>query len=258
MLRTLTIVSLAAGGLFTAFNQDTSKPTGQTGPVHGQDRNSQEKNTAHASATTDGYLAKWISVGQSSTVELSRFAESRATDPEVKRFATNMLADHQALMLKLAPFVKSMGRSGAIEAGAPSDLGRQPERRNGDQNPADRPQDDRSGRDAGSREGGDLDHAALFDELGRQCVLSSRKELETKQGAEFDRCYVGMMVMSHKIDNDALTVFQRHSTPEFRSVLADAQRKTEGHLSTAKDFMQRLERKSLAALKGSTGADGTK
>jgi predicted outer membrane protein len=247
MLRTFAIVSLAAGGVLATFNQETSKPTGQTTSTSRQDRSAQDKN---ASATTDGYLAKWISVGHSNVIELSRLAESRATDPEVKRFATKMVADHQGLTQKLAPFVKLQGRSSAIEAGSPTDRGRQGDRDPSDRNPADRPQGERAPSDMNARGDGELNHAALFEELGQQCLQSSRKELEGKQGAEFDRCYVGMMLVSHKIDNDALIVFQRHATPDLKPVLAEAQSKTEGHMSTAKDFAQRMERKALGSLKG--------
>ncbi len=253
MLRTFAIVSLAAGGILATFDQETSKPTSQTAPTSRQDRSGQEKNSAHASATSDGYLAKWISVGHNNVIELSRLAESRATDPEVKRFATKMVADHQALTQKLAPFAKLQGRTGMIEAGSPTDGGRQTDR-----NPSDRPQGDRAPSDMNARGNGEINHAALFDELGQQCLLSSRKELEAKQGAEFDRCYVGMMLVSHKIDNDALIVFQRHATPELKPVLAEAQTKTEGHLNTAKDFAQRLERKAFASLKGEPGLDDRK
>lgn len=232
MLRTFTFVLLTAGGVFSALPQD-SKPKTQPVTSGRQDKTDQDS-LKHAAKMGDSYFAKWVSTTQVNQVELSRIAQQRATDPEVKRLATTMVDDHQALVQQLLPFTSGSGRPGASGSVPPSNgTGRS------DQAPA------------APRTGatGELDHSALFDELGQQCLLTARNELSAKQGAEFDRCYTMMMVGSHSMSNDMLVVFQRHTTPELAAVLADAQVKTTAHLTMAKDLAQRLERKDNPARK---------
>ncbi|MCY3003092.1 MAG: DUF4142 domain-containing protein [Planctomycetota bacterium] len=237
MLRTFTIVLLSAGGIFAALPQDTSKPKPQPVTSGRQDKADQDS-LKQASKIGDSYFAKWASTTQSNLIELSRIAQQRATDPEVKRFATMMVEDHQACVQKLVPFTSGSGRPGASGSVPPV---------NGSSNGNGKP--DQAPAATRTNASGELDHAALFDELGQQCLLTARNELASKQGAEFDRCYTMMMVASHSMSGDMLVVFQRHVTPELAVVLADAQTKTSAHLATAKDLAQRLERKDIPARK---------
>lgn len=233
MLRTFSIALLSAGGIFAALPQDTSKPKAQPVTSGRQDKVGQD-DLKRATKLSDSYFAKWASVSQVNQIELSRMAQQRAVDPEVKRLATMMVDDHLALERQLLPFASFAGRPNASENVPPV---------NGNGRPA---QDPAAARTNAS---GELDHAALFDELGQQCLMTARNELATKQGAEFDRCYTLMMVGSHSMSNDMLIVFQRHATPELAAVLADAQAKIGVHLSKAKELAQRLERKEIPARK---------
>ena len=70
----------------------------------------------------------------------------------------------------------------------------------------------------------ELDHVALLKELGRECLSSSRRALEEKQGADFDRCYVVMAIGAHMKANDAMTVFQRHASDGLAIEIGKAQR----------------------------------
>ena len=235
MFRTFTIVLLSAGGIFAALPQDSKPKPAQPVTTGRQDKAGQD-NLKQSTKLSDSYFAKWASVTQANQIELSRMAQQRATDPEVKRLATMMVDDHQALEQQLKPFTTSSGRSTTTETAPPVNG-------NGNGRPDQAPAATRT------NASGELDHAALFDELGQQCLLTARNELATKQGAEFDRCYTMMMVGSHSMSNDMLVVFQRHATPELAAVLAAAQAKTTAHLTMAKDLAQRLERKDIPARK---------
>jgi predicted outer membrane protein len=249
MLRTFAILSLAAGGVLASVTQEPPKPgtppvtTGRqdAGQSTGQSTGQRERRSGQVSNASDTYFAKWVSIAQLNQIELSRLAQERATDLDVKRFAAKMVEDHQALLQKLAPFGVRPTRSVAADSATPG-KGVGPS--------------DRAGSAEGSSSGAQIDHIALFEELGEQCLRTARNELESKQGAEFDACYVGMMVGAHAANNDMLTVFQRHASVELKAVLADVQTKVASHSSVAKELAQRLMRKANPARKDEPALDG--
>jgi predicted outer membrane protein len=237
MLRTFAIVSLAAGGVLATVTQEPPKSGAQPVTTSRQDAG----RSGQVSNASDTYFAKWVSIAQTNQIELSRLAQERATDLDVKRFAGKMVEDHQALLQKLAPFGARPTRSVAADSAAPG-KGVGPS--------------GQTGSSEGSSSNGEIDHIALFEELGEQCLRTARNELESKQGAEFDACYVGMMVGAHAANNDMLTVFQRHASMELKAVFADMQTKLAAHSSTAKELAQRLMRKANPARKEEPALDG--
>lgn len=191
---------------------------------------------AHA-GKADGILAGWLLVDNNNEVALAQLAVQRAQDNEVKQFAQKMIDDHRAMGAKLQPFASLSG----LAATPP---GQTPGRENMD----DPDSKTRDGRPTPAGFGGsELDHAALIQELGQQCLATARKDLEAKSGAEFDRCYMGMMIGAHNKANDMLTVFQRHSTSELKTVLGEGQKTVATHLQHAKDIAKRLDGSREAA-----------
>lgn len=243
MLRNLAIVTLLASSTLAVFSAETS-PSGFGSEVIRQGEYTRPN--ADAVRTTDGYLAKWLSVAHLNQVELARVALKRSTDTEVQRFAQTMIDDHEELNGKLSRYVVA----GNLPKAPAPDKPNSP-----DGNPS--PQDRERSRSDGQRNGG-LDHSAFFEELGAQSLSTARSELEAKQGPEFDRCYVTMVVGSHLMHNDMTLVFQRHVSPELKTVLSEAQAATKKHLSVAREFAQRLERKASVAKKDEAPAKPVK
>jgi predicted outer membrane protein len=194
-------------------------------------------------------LATWLLVENQNEIELAKIAQQRATHPEVKRFAEQMIQDHQQMAQKLQPIATAAGYTGAganglANAGTPgSDKSTGTDRndKTGTGNPLGRTQEAAAGRNAS---GGEFDHIALVQDLGRQCLSTARTELEKKQGAEFDRCYMGMAVMAHAKVNDQMTVFPRYASSSFANVIADGQKTVAMHLEHAKDLCKQLESES--------------
>ena len=62
-----------------------------------------------------------------------------------------------------------------------------------------------------------------------------------KSGAEFDQCYMFGQVMAHMGMVDALTVFAKHASPEFRQKLDKALQTTKRHLAEAQQIAESLE-----------------
>lgn len=188
----------------------------------------------------DGLLAFWLSVDSKNVVTLSRLAQQRATDSEVKRFAATMLTEHEQLLAKLRPFAKDIDTTGKDGSNAGRDA-----------NGRDANGRDANGRDtsralpAGNQRGDAYPHSKLLQELGDQCLASTQAELEQKNGPQFDRCFMSMAVAGQMHAHDKLTVFERHVTGEFKTVVAEAQQAARMHLDEAKVLLTKLESKDL-------------
>jgi predicted outer membrane protein len=79
-------------------------------------------------------------------------------------------------------------------------------------------------------------------EMAERCLASSRQELESKQGAKFDMCYVGMQIGAHMHMVDATSVLQKHVSPELQQIFSEANQSTEQHLQHARRLMETLEK----------------
>ena len=42
--------------------------------------------------------------------------------------------------------------------------------------------------------GGSLDWVSIHKQIGQQCLESTKKELSSKQGGDFDQCFIGQQV----------------------------------------------------------------
>jgi predicted outer membrane protein len=245
MMRILPII-LLSGTAMAAISQTPSQnpprpdstrpPTGQ----ESQDKTGQDKTQDPTRATspsstgspeakqTDGFLATWLVVGNNNEVALAQLAQTKATDPEVKQFAQKMIEDHKQMAQKLQPFASSVSgtATGALDkpaAGSPQN--------------------------ASFERMGGFDHVGLIQDLGQQCLQSAKRELEQKQGAEFDRCFMGMAVGAHMKANDMLTVFQQHASSSLKPVLSEGQKTVATHLQHAKDLAKKMETKVSATAK---------
>jgi predicted outer membrane protein len=265
-------VLLLTVGVSTAMTLSAQEnPASRT--TTGQDPMREQTTSRGQNATeADGILATWLLVENNNEIALSQIAQQRAQDPEVKQFAQSMVEAHRQMAQGLQPFAGDVGFSGsAIDASAPLSRPTDPKTTGTDPKvpetdpqptatdpkpmgttPAGVPQEAGAGRTTDARTTGlpsmqHLDHVALLKELGRECLASSREALEQKQGAEFDRCYVGMAIGAHMKANDAMTVFQRHASTDLAIEIGKAQRMVASHLEQAKALGKRLEGQKPAA-----------
>jgi len=260
-------MSAAVGSTLIARPQqqpDPAHPRGQGDPTQAQPgQRDPTSATGASSRMDDGILATWILIENNNEIELSQLAATRASDPEVKQFAQKMVDEHRAMGGKLQTFASVAGYTGSSAGRAPGGAsnasGTDSGRSAGDgakptdgSKPAGDPgkqadPTDRASPGSTRATASGIDHVALLQELGSQCLQSARKELEAKSGAEFDRCYTGMALGAHMKVNDQLTVFQRHASPELRSVFAEGQKTVQAHLEHAKQLAKKLEGKSSAS-----------
>ena len=267
-MRSLSLLLLATPLLTLPQENPTQRPRPGAQPE------STERGTANRS---DGLLAGWVLIDSNNEIALAQIAEQRSRNQEVKQFAQQMIADHRELAQKLQRYASSAGFSTTmpgITGGVPRRDG-DDDGRNGDDDRNDgerergtgttqgqqpRPGETRPGETPGATgfgaSTGEVNHVQLIQELGKQCLESTRKELEQRSGADFDRFYMNLAVAAHMRTNDTLTVFERHASGEVRNVLSEGKRKVESHLERAKDLCKRFEDESYGSKNGDGRMDG--
>jgi predicted outer membrane protein len=106
--------------------------------------------------------------------------------------------------------------------------------------PADRPAGE-ARLPAGEAAGGELNWVRIHDEVSQQCLASAKKELGSKEGAEFDKCYINMAIGSHQKGIDMDQVFLKHASQQFKGDLQAGIKMATTHLEQAKSICKQLE-----------------
>ena len=104
-----------------------------------------------------------------------------------------------------------------------------------------------SGRDSRTESGACTSHGGVLNlkrEIADQCLASAHRELDNKSGKEFAQYYIGMQIGAHMYVVDAMTVFQRHASPELRQTIAAGEETAQGHLQMAKNIMKQQSQRA--------------
>jgi len=203
--------------------------------------------------TADHRFATCVAYANQVEVAMARIANQKSKNSEVKQFAEMMLQDHEQFLRKLEKFAPEAARkealAGASGASRTNDrgtgrAGTQTEiqqTRGNEQNESPRV---RTG-DNRSETGGDqqraVNSAEIEKELAEQCITSARRKLESKNGDDFDKCYMHDQVAKHAEMKDKLMVFQRHASRELSSILSEGLKTTEDHLAKAEEIAKSLD-----------------
>lgn len=152
---------------------------------------------------TDHQIASWLLVDNRGEIQLARLAQENASSDEVKKLAKHLIDEHSRTVEDLQEF---------------------------------------AGRGRGSRQQTQgLNLIRLKQQLGQQCVASAEEELNQKDGAEFDKCFVGMQIAMHMQMLDTLKVFSRYASEELDEIIEEAEQTNEEHLKRAKKLIKQLE-----------------
>jgi len=211
---------------------------------------------ANAYASKDWQLTQLLIIDNQGEIELAQLAAERSENDDVKAFAKKMLEDHQAMLNSLQKIShegqQAQGQPGQPGAGSTAAGQGQASPDANATNTTTTPTSDLAvagqRRDSASPSGaamgtrpGTLDIVQLKRELAEQCLQSAKNELGQKDGAEFDKCYVGNMIVKHQQAVDTLTVFRNHATGELQRNIDEAMPKVQSHLQHAKDLMKKLD-----------------
>jgi len=232
------------------------------------------------------HIATCLALGNQEEVALAQFAQQRATNPQVKQFAQTMIQEHQQAIQQLqqaVPQVASLqltstaaGQSGASSsrsgAGSSERLGSSSSSGTSGSNAtagADRSTasgaetasagtpstgSTASATQRGASTGGGHDQMAEFARTVKQnCLKLSEQSLGQKQGAEFDKAYIGQQIVAHTNMLAELQAAQQFASgSQLQPLLQQGTQMTEHHLSQARTIMEQLEAANAQSGQGGT------
>lgn len=226
----------------------------------------------------DQTIASILIPANQEEVALGQFAQERTQNPQVKEFAQQLVQDHTQFVNQLRQFGGvTAGPAGPATDGA-SNQSADPNRRpteaaprndgarieanpqgaavqagetqvNVPADPA-APRDAASGRspqtqsrlaDAGQARGYDMAVMQLHRQIGERCLAMTQQMLGKKQGAEFDKAFVGLNIPAHVRMLATLETVQDHASPELQQILQKGQQATQQHLAHAEQLMRQLD-----------------
>lgn len=192
-------------------------------------------------------------------IELAKLAQQKSQNEQVRQFAAKMIKDHQKAEEMLNKHAghwggkststdrardtddKSPPKTGSETNASTNNTRRDPSSSgaSSDQNATQRP----SGQATAGREGSSLNWVAIHQQLAEQCLASAKRELNSKEGAEFDKCYMGMQVVAHQKMIDMDNVFLNYVSADSRDTVAECMKTAQEHLREAKEIMNDIKDK---------------
>jgi len=203
-----------------------------------------------AAGNLDQHFAACLVLENDNEVQAAKLAEQKSESSDVKKFAETMQKDHEKFIKELEKFSGNEIRARRNERGANTRenapaKGAAP---NAEREP--RREAPRAGAAATAQprnqpnvQSGNMADTFLQikEEIADQCLASTRRELGSKSGDEFDECYMGMQIAAHMQMVIPLMVLERHASPALQQVLHDGLDTAEKHLDHAKKIMKSLK-----------------
>lgn len=209
-----------------------------------------EKSDA-ASTQADAEIAAVKLAEHRNEVELAKFAQQKSQNEQVRQFAAKMIKDHGEAVTKLE---KIAGRL-ADDPRATADPSRSKDAPQKGVLPTNDPPGKanvqvQAGRDGvqvevdGKAGRGALNWVAIHQQMAARCLASAKRELASKEGAEFDHCYIGMQIFAHQKMIDSDQVFASYVSGEHRETMETCMKTAQEHLREAKSLMETLAGKT--------------
>lgn len=176
-------------------------------------------------------------------IEIAKLGQSKAQSPEVKQFAEKMIREHtpgHEALKSLAGNMVAVHGGNADHARTGTTTANAPARTNAAAPANSEPRfSDEVARGTGGS--GGLNWVGILQQVSKECLASTKQELNSKQGAEFDQCFMGQQVASHMKMVDELKVLRQHATGELKGKLDEAHQMATSHLQEAKQIAEQLK-----------------
>jgi predicted outer membrane protein len=181
---------------------------------------------AVSSMLTPQQLASCLALDNQEQVILGKFAQDKFESKEVAAFAKMLIEEHQSCLKKLSKFAPDAAQEGYLT-----------DSRGGSSNDQATTQPPQSNATPGSM----IDAMQLQREIAQQCIADSKEYLSKKEGAEFDKCFVGTQLAKHAAMHSKLTVLQRHTSDELKQMVTNGIKITATHMQAAEKLMASLD-----------------
>jgi predicted outer membrane protein len=251
-------------GASSQTDRSTSQQSDRSGTAGSTQSSSAQRRTANFRGTPaaagdhqqelNHYFATCLLDKNKAEIEMAQLAQKQSENPEVKQFAEMLIKDHQEVVQKLQQQAGTKGAnqsrsnlnrdrnstntSATIDAAATN-----PDRTNSDANSLNAAGETASATSDSSQQGGGalMQLAAIEKQINERCKQAMRDELQQKQGAEFDECFVGSQIGGHTQMLAALEVLSQQGPGEVQQIAADAKPKVQQHLEHAKQLAEQLK-----------------
>lgn len=238
----IAVFALCAASTVLAQEQATKQDRDAAPPAQKQERTALRVSPDGSEAATglDGPIAACLILGNREEIALAKVARQRAQSPEVKKFAQQLIQEHEQAISQLEKFAP---QNVSLELdGQPTEDRTRPERsaRKAENN-ADRPNRDDTARTSEGQD--DMQHQmlAMQKDIAQRCLALTQRELGEWEGAKFDQAFIGQQTCAHIGMLAKLAGTEQYASSELRSVLAQQQQTVEQHLQHAKQVMQELD-----------------
>ncbi len=219
--------SLVAQQPATNQSQNQQVQTNQGQPLPGQpaQRTANRQQRGDDAQTKDQTFAKCLAIANQEQVAIARFAKEKATTKEVREFAATLEKAHLSCLEQLSGISPQIGsNSNAVTKTSTT----------------------------ASNNSSNVDFLQLHQEISTQCLKDSEEYLSKKEGAEFDKCFLGMEIAKHAGMQSTLTVLQRHATGKLQGLIKDGLAKNEQHMEVAVNLMEKLAANDSSKLSSSS------
>ena len=109
---------------------------------------------------------------------------------------------------------------------------------------------------------GTLNWVQIHKELADKCLTSTKKELGSYEGDDFDKAYMGQQIVAHMEMIDKLTVLRNHASSQLQQEIDKSIEMGERHLAEAREIMNKEKDQGSegqsGAKAGSPAAKGTR
>ncbi|MCE5267903.1 MAG: DUF4142 domain-containing protein [Planctomycetaceae bacterium] len=198
------------------------------------------------------HMAACLILGNQEEVAISQFAEKRAQNRDVKRFAQVMVTDHTRAISMLERFAPNFFLNAMRERrltmtgnGAPT---ADPPGQAADDPPADVGSSGRAS-DAKNVTGESWRGQGVmrtFLDIGLQTseniISLTKNELGQQQGEGFDKAYLGQQIASHINMLAGLRAMEPYASGELRTIVRQAISETEKHMDDARNLMKNVQK----------------
>jgi len=203
----------------------------------------------HAVGSADQQIAALLFGCARNEVEISKFAQEKATSEEVRNFAAMMVKDHTPGMEKLQQLAGPLASAhapgtpgAAVKKEEVREEVREVPREKARREPvAPRARVAVEERTTVQAHPASFDWVSVHNQIADQSLASTKAEFQKKSGAEFDRCFMGEQIMAHAKTLDELKVLRNYAGPELRKDIDETTAVATRHLAEAKKIAESLQ-----------------
>lgn len=192
------------------------------------------------------YFADQLMLCNEGEIALSKIAEERSKNNDVKQLAKMLIDDHTQLDAKLKQIAPKAAENFAERRRMAGDLAARIGKSIRDRvNDRAIPAEDRVQIRTAAREAGEHDAFTKLCQINHNAARNhqdaSKRLLEQYTGQDFDMAFLGMQIGSHTWLLSELQALHGVGTPEFQEIVTSATQSVEHHLQQAKDLAKKLE-----------------